>query len=193
MFFKHIVLISAFIAFVHGEGYYCPYDSLGYDGKNDLLYDYYEGNGDYWVRMGRTGWETRESYCRAKGDLSLHNDAGEAKCIDSQGTCRWNGNSCEVNPLKEPDCFELCKAVHDGKGLSCLGNCPNGSSSRDELYSICNAQESQQTLRRPSRTRNRKIPRQTTTATTTNITRTKQSEPITFKSKKLSCICQEEL
>lgn len=186
--FKHIIFISAFIALVHGEGYYCPYDSLGYDGRNDLLYDYYESSGNYWVRMGRTGWETRESYCRAKGDLYLHSDAGEEKCKDSQGTCRWNGNSCEIDTSKEPDCFELCKAVHDGKGLQCLGDCPGGYSSRDEIYNICNNIQ-----KKPSRTLNRKRPRQTTTATTTNITRTKQSEPITFRTKKLNCVCQEEL
>ena len=136
--FKHIIqLIVMYTIYVKAEGYYCPYELLGFDGRNDLLYDYYEGNGNYWTRMGQTGWETRESYCRAKGDLSIHNDAGMAKCIDSQGTCRWLGNSCEVDITKKPDCFELCKKVKDGEGLPCLGNCPNGNIDREELYSIC--------------------------------------------------------
>lgn len=183
--FKHIILISAFIALVKGEGYYCPYESLGFDGRNDLLYDYYEGQGDYWIRMGRTGWETRESYCRAKGDINLHADAGEAKCIDSQGTCRWSGNSCEVNPSKTPDCFELCQAVVEGKGLSCLGNCPGGSSSRDELYSICNQRPTLSS--RPRRTR----PTQVSRPRPSNVETT--NKEVTFKQKKLNCVCSEEL
>ena len=186
--FKHIVFISAFIALVKGEGYYCPYESLGFDGRNDLLYDYYEGRGDSWIRMGRTGWETRESYCRAKGNLNLHSDAGEAKCIDSQGTCRWSGNSCEVDPTKTPDCFELCKAVSDGKGLQCLGNCPGGSSSREELYSICNEpSNSSPSPNFISRTRPR--PRRTSRPQPSVL----PSREVTFKQKKLSCVCSEEL
>jgi hypothetical protein len=176
--FKHIVLFSAFIALVKGEGYYCPYESLGFDGRNDLLYDYYEGQGDYWIRMGRTGWETRESYCRAKGNLNLHSDAGEAKCIDSQGTCIWSGSSCEVNTNKQPDCFALCKAVSDGKGLQCLGNCPSGNTSRDELYNICNQPS---ITSRPRKTRYTPRP--------SSVPR----KEVTFKQKKLNCVCSEEL
>ncbi|NBO99442.1 MAG: hypothetical protein EBU90_04845 [Proteobacteria bacterium] len=135
---KYLCLLLLFIIKVTAEGYYCPYSSLGYDGKNDLLYDYYQNQGNVWIRIGRTGWETRTQYCRAKGDFSLHSDASQAKCQDSQGTCQWNGNSCEVNPNKKPDCFQLCQTVLSGGGLSCLGNdCPGGPSNRETLYAIC--------------------------------------------------------
>jgi hypothetical protein len=110
---------------------------LGFDGTNDLLYDYYQGNGDYWTRIGQTGWETRYTYCFAKGDFTQHSDAGQAKCEDSQGTCFWSGSSCQVNPSKQPDCFALCQTVQNGGGLPCLGNCPGGKVDRSQLYAIC--------------------------------------------------------
>jgi hypothetical protein len=130
--FKNIILSSVFIAFVKAEGYYCPYDSLGFDRRNDLLYDYYEGKGNYWIRIGKTGWETRKSYCNAKGN------AGKEKCQDSQGICMWSSSSCNINPSKKPDCYDLCKAVKNGKGLPCLGKCPTGNFHRNQFYSICN-------------------------------------------------------
>jgi hypothetical protein len=169
--FKHITIISLLVKFVLGEGYYCPYRRLGYDGRNDLLYDYYEGNGNYWTRMGRIGWETRESYCRAKGNPSLHSDAGEAKCIDSQGTCRWTGSSCEVNPNKQADCYKLCETIRNGGGLQCLGNCPNGYSSREQLYSICESNS---------------------ISNESNIKNNQTSQVLQVqKGKRMSCICEE--
>lgn len=183
--FKHITIISLLVKFVLGEGYYCPYRRLGYDGRNDLLYDYYEGNGNYWTRMGRIGWETRESYCRAKGNPSLHNDAGEAKCIDSQGTCIWSGSSCEVNPNKQPDCYKLCETIRNGGGLQCLGNCPNGYSSREQLYSVCNEssrQESQSNRTRP-------VISQPETKESKDSGELKPSMQI--KGKRMSCVCEE--
>ena len=183
--FKHIILSSVLIAFVKAEGYYCPYDSLGFDGRNDLLYDYYEGNGDYWIRMGRTGWETRESYCRAKGNLSLHSDAGEAKCQDSQGTCMWSGSSCDINPSKQPDCYDLCKAVKDGQGLQCLGNCPTGNSDRTQFYSICNGKQNNTNTNTNTNIRTR--PRLSNT--NSQNTQVKMDK----NSKKLTCVCSEEL
>lgn len=190
--FKCIILFTAVIAFVKAEGYYCPYESLGFDGRNDLLYDYYESNGDRWVRMGRTGWETRESYCRAKGDLSLHADAGRDKCIDSQGTCRWSGSSCEVDPSKNPDCYELCKRVSEGGGLQCLGNCPGGNSDRSQLYSICSngsgsGSGNETEPRIVSRPRPRpKLPKPSSV-------RVSESFPMQIKQKKMTCVCTEEL
>lgn len=169
---RYIIFLS-FIKFVISEGYYCPYRRLGYDGRNDLLYDYYEGNGNYWTRMGRIGWETRESYCRAKGNVNLHSDAGEAKCIDSQGTCRWTGSSCEVNPTKQPDCYKLCETIRNGGGLPCLGNCPNGYSSREQLYSMCSQNQTTQ------------ISQQTSQQTSTS------KNEISGKGKRMSCICEE--
>jgi hypothetical protein len=188
--FKHIILSSVLIAFVKAEGYYCPYDSLGFDGKNDLLYDYYEGNGDYWVRMGRTGWETRESYCRAKGNMALHNDAGQAKCEDSQGTCMWSGSSCEINQSKKPDCFELCQTVKDGRGLQCLGNCPNGNSDRSQLYSICDNKIDDKVDNKIDNKNTTMIGRKKKFKTHSS---TQVNTQVNFKSKKLTCICNEEL
>jgi hypothetical protein len=173
----YIVFLSL-IKFVLGEGYYCPYRRLGYDGQNELLYDFYEGNGNYWTRMGRIGWETRESYCRAKGDANLHNDAGEAKCIDSQGTCRWSGSSCEVNPNKQPDCYRLCETIRNGGGLPCLGNCPTGYFSRDRLYSMCQ----NETISQPSP----QISQQTSSPKSPS-----RKEIIKNPGKRMSCICEE--
>ena len=135
---KSIILSSLLsVSIVSAEGYYCPYSDLGYDGTNDLLYDYYEGHGDYWTRMGTTGWETRLAYCNAKGDLSIHSDAGQAKCEDSQGTCYWTGSSCEPDNNKQPDCYALCQTIKNGGGLECLGNCPGGNKDRSQIYAIC--------------------------------------------------------
>lgn len=126
------------ISLVSAEGYFCPYEGLGFDGTNDLLYDYYEIENDYWIRLNETGWITRFSYCADKADINKHSDAGETKCNDSQFTCYWSDNNCVVNSTRIPDCIELCEAVLQNKGLDCLGNCPSGYKSRNELYSICN-------------------------------------------------------
>jgi hypothetical protein len=161
---KQNLLFFMFIALAKSEGYYCPYESLGYDGTNDLLYDYYDSRGDYWIRIGNTGWETRESYCKAKGDITKHFDAGQGKCEDSQGTCIWDGISCDVNVNKQPDCFELCRKVANNEGLSCLGNCPNGYSSREKLYQVCSETPT------PTPTNRTTINNSTTTNRTTNRT-----------------------
>ena len=137
MFTKSIILSLLFIALIKSEGYYCPYEELGANGSNDLLYDYYTTNNGYWSRMGQTGWQTLESYCEAKGDLNQHSDAGEWKCKDSFQLCSWNGNSCVANRSRKPDCKELCQAILDNKGPECLGNCPNGGSDDNMHMEYC--------------------------------------------------------
>ena len=123
------------IHYVLAEGYYCPYIDLGSTSESQLLYDYYNDNdGTYWTRKGETGWMTVTEYCKNKGDLSLHSDAGEWKCNDSHLLCIWDGNNCQVNNKRHPDCKELCQAVIDNKGPQCLGNCPDGRNSNN-LYS----------------------------------------------------------
>ena len=121
---------------VNAEGYVCPYKPLGYDGKNMLLYDYYNDNdGTFWTRKGETGWQTITDYCRQKGDISIHSDAGEWKCNDSKNICKWNGKSCLRNRRRRADCRALCQAVLDGKGPQCLGNCSTGKQSNN-LYDL---------------------------------------------------------
>lgn len=141
---KTILLLLNFIIFVNAEGYYCPYQELGANGSNNLLYDYYTlnqaGSGTYWTRTGETGWQTVESYCSAKGDLSIHSDAGEWKCNDSKGLCNWDGSSCKVVTTRGPDCIEMCRAVLNGEAPDCLGNCPDGHSGGNYLYDrYCNS------------------------------------------------------
>ena len=133
---EYVVLLVMFVK-VKSEGYYCPYTDLGTNGNNNLLYDYYETNNGYWTRTGETGWESLESYCAAKGDLSKHSDAGEWKCNDSYQMCSWNGNSCLANPSRRPDCKELCVAILNSGGPSCLGNCPSGSSDENMHGKYC--------------------------------------------------------
>lgn len=133
-----IIIFSLFVVIVRSEGYYCPYEDLGANGNNDLLYDYYTTNDGYWTRMGETGWQTLESYCEAKGDLNKHSDAGEWKCKDSFQLCSWNGNSCVANRARKPDCRELCQAILDNKGPECLGSsCPNGGSDDNMHIEYC--------------------------------------------------------
>lgn len=138
MFIKYIIASLLLIVTIKSEGYYCPYQDLGANGSNDLLYDYYESNNGYWTRMGQTGWQTLESYCEAKGDLSQHSDAGEWKCNDSFQMCSWNGSSCVANRSRKPDCKELCQAILDNKGPECLGSsCPNGGSDDNMHMEYC--------------------------------------------------------
>lgn len=136
--FENYIIITLLIVIVKSEGYYCPYIDLGANGSNDLLYDYYETNSGYWTRTGETGWQTLESYCEAKGDLSQHSDAGEWKCNDSFMLCSWNGSSCIANRSRQPDCKELCQAILDNKGPECLGSsCPNGGSDENMHMVYC--------------------------------------------------------
>lgn len=129
-----------FVSQVKAEGYYCPYNDLGASGENVLLYDYYNGDSSqgYWERINQTGWQTVGEYCRLKGDVSVHSDAGEWKCNDSHLLCEWDSSTsnCRVNNNRLPDCRELCQAVLQNEGPQCLGNCPNGQFS-NTLYSIC--------------------------------------------------------
>ena len=129
-------LLSTFLAFVSAEGYLCPYSELGYDGNNAVIYDYYDSfdGGATWTRLGETGFINWESYCSAKGDSSIHFDAGEAKCVDSVNKCVWTGSSCTSNLSADPDCFELCQAVLNDEGLECLGG---DCGSRETFYAIC--------------------------------------------------------
>lgn len=140
---KNIIIIQllSLPIFIMAEGYICPYTSLGYDGgQNELLYDYYNDvDGSYWTRMGETGWQSVTDYCKQKGDLSLHADAGEWKCNDSKGICKWSGTDCLIDNTRNPDCEDLCKAVIDGKGPDCLGNCPNGQQSNMLYDQYCQA------------------------------------------------------
>ena len=132
-----VYVISLIITFVLSEGYYCPYVDLGSSVNSELLYDYYNSNGDYWTRIGETGWMSTTDYCKNKGDVTLHSDAGEWKCNDSHLLCYWNGSSCEVNTDRKPDCKKLCQAVLDNMGPECLGNCPNGHSSNNLYSTYC--------------------------------------------------------
>ncbi len=147
----HSIFYSAFYfaSLVLSEGYYCPYTDLGSNGNNQLLYDYYNANGNYWTRNGETGWQTVESYCRAKGDLNQHSDAGEWKCNDSHGLCFWDGSNCNINTGREPDCKELCQAVIDNKGPNCLGNCPDGQQSNFLYSQYCQPQQSEPQQQEP--------------------------------------------
>jgi hypothetical protein len=142
--FIFIFTLINLITFIKAEGYYCPYEELGANGNNKLLYDYYNLNqassGTYWTRTGQTGWQTVESYCFAKGDTSIHSDAGEWKCNDSKGLCNWDGSSCKVISTRDPDCIEMCRAVLNGEAPDCLGNCPDGHSGGNYLYDrYCNS------------------------------------------------------
>ena len=129
-------MISFLIALVVAEGYFCPYESIGYEGINDLLYDYYNttDGGSTWTRMGEVGWTSRESYCAEKGDLDKHSDAGQEKCQDSMDKCVWTDDACTSNIDAVPDCIELCQAVIDGNGPECLGD---SCGSREDFYAIC--------------------------------------------------------
>jgi hypothetical protein len=135
--FLYILTLLFFAGYVNAEGYYCPYRELGSFGNNVLLYDYYDVFNGYWMRSGETGWQTIESYCRAKGDTSIHSDAGEWKCNDSRGMCAWAGGRCDVVRSRQPDCKALCEAVLRDEGPSCLGNCPDGKQS-NYLYEMYN-------------------------------------------------------
>lgn len=124
------------VSTVRAEGYYCPYESLGYDGVNDIIYDYYssQDEGATWIRLGEIGWVSRDNYCGEKANPALHFDAGEAKCNDSVGKCVWSEGSCIPNITAEPDCIQLCQAVLNEEGPECLGE---GCGSREDFYALC--------------------------------------------------------
>uniref|UniRef100_A0A6C0E0J3 Uncharacterized protein n=1 Tax=viral metagenome TaxID=1070528 RepID=A0A6C0E0J3_9ZZZZ len=185
MFTKGILVGSLLLVyinnFVKSEGYYCPYESLGANGDNTLLYDYYDKIDNYWVRKDQTGWEPVLSYCSAKGDNGKHSDAGEWKCNDSKGLCFWDGieGLCKVSPNRQPDCFQLCEAILKGEGPDCLGDCPGGKSSNTlyEKYNTCDLTiTSAQPRPRPQRqrTRTKSKPTRSRTKESFNVKQTKK-------------------
>jgi hypothetical protein len=113
------------------EGYFCPYTELGFDGSNDLIYDYYDtfDDGITWQRIGQIGWVSRESYCGNKKDIY--------KCSDSVNKCVWSQDICIANIEADSDCFDICKEVLAGNGPSCLGG--ETCVDRNSFYSICNS------------------------------------------------------
>lgn len=139
MFIKIVICILFTLQSVSAEGYFCPYTDLGATDTNFLIYDYYDiaGGGAYYTRQGEVGFMSMTEYCRAKGDLTIHSDAGEWKCNDSHGLCTYNNTSCIVNSDRAPDCKALCQAVLNGEGPDCLGNCPNGSQSNTLYNQYC--------------------------------------------------------
>lgn len=133
-----LFLLISLIKFISAEGYYCPYTELQYDGTNDIIYDYYSLQGNVYIRLNEIGRTTRTEYCREKGDLSIHTDAGETKCNDSSSVCIYSNSMCTVDTTKQPDCLELCKTILNGGGLNCLGSaCPNNNGDRSVIYAIC--------------------------------------------------------
>lgn len=176
-----ILLINlAKISHVLSEGYICPYPELGANGDNILLYDYYDTNDGYWTRNGQTGWQSLQSYCYAKGDLSIHSDAGEWKCNDSYGMCNWTGSTCVVTSGRKPDCKEMCQAVLNNEGPDCLGNCPGGRQSNFlyDRYANCDASSASTSIvptTAPTRTviSSTTAPTRTVISSTTAPTRTR--------------------
>lgn len=56
-------------------------------------------------------WLEKYEYCRAKGDPSVYQDAGQGKCEYSRDICVWNSdnNSCELNPNRGNDPISECQ------------------------------------------------------------------------------------
>lgn len=153
MYSNWLFLFSIAIPFVKAEGYLCPYTDLGWlEDEATVIFDKYAVNDDesVWIRLGEVGRISHETFCVEKT---------EEKCNDSVGMCFWDGEDCQVNSFRQPDCFELCETVLNRGGLPCLGaTC----GSRETLYSICdesieNPQISDNPLPTPGRVCRRKV------------------------------------
>ncbi len=56
-------------------------------------------------------WIEIHEYCRAKGDTSVYDDAGQGKCEYSRNICKWSGYSCVMNEMRENDILEECQSL----------------------------------------------------------------------------------
>ena len=53
-------------------------------------------------------WLEKYEYCRAKGDPSVYEDAGQAKCEYSRNLCVYSNSECIFNQERENDPLEEC-------------------------------------------------------------------------------------
>lgn len=58
--------------------------------------------------VNQVKWLEKVEYCRAKGDLSVYNNAGQGKCEYSRGICIWVNNNCIINSQRENDSYSEC-------------------------------------------------------------------------------------
>jgi hypothetical protein len=80
----------------------CEYSEFGSVSTTHFLYK--EDN------VNEVKWLEKYEYCRAKGDTSVYQDAGQGKCEYSRGLCYWNNGSCEnTNRSNDPllECQDL--------------------------------------------------------------------------------------
>ena len=54
-------------------------------------------------------WLEKYEYCRAKGDPSVYEDAGQAKCEYSRNLCIYSNDECIFNQERENDPLEECQ------------------------------------------------------------------------------------
>lgn len=95
-------MLSLLVSCVVSLSYVCDYpDVFGDYGKNFVLYK--EDN------VAEVKWLEKYEYCRAKGDTSVYNDAGQGKCEYSRGICYWDGACLMTNRENDPktECVDL--------------------------------------------------------------------------------------
>jgi len=85
---------------VQSLSWVCNYPNI--DGPVSTHYLYKEDN------VNQVKWLDSNEYCRAKGDLSVYDNAGQAKCEYSRGICIWNNNNCIINPERMNDPYYEC-------------------------------------------------------------------------------------
>lgn len=86
----------------------CEYSEFGSVSTTHFLYK--EDN------VNEVKWLEKYEYCRAKGDTSVYQDAGQGKCEYSRGLCYWNNGSCE-NTNRSNDPLSECQDLINNNNL----------------------------------------------------------------------------
>lgn len=101
-------MIFFLINFTSSLSWRCQFDKFGSISTTHFLYK--EDN------VNEVKWLEKYEYCRAKGDRSVYNDAGQRKCEYSRGLCYWNNGFCE-NTNRANDPFFECQDLINNNNL----------------------------------------------------------------------------
>ena len=96
------------ICIVNCLSWKCEYSEFGSVSTTHFLYK--EDN------VNEVKWLEKYEYCRAKGDTSVYQDAGQGKCEYSRGLCYWNNGSCE-NTNRSNDPLSECQDLINNNNL----------------------------------------------------------------------------
>ncbi len=98
-----------FLKTIHSLSWVCNFPDI--PGPVNTHFLYKEDN------VNQVKWLESVEYCRAKGDKTVYNNAGQGKCEYSRNICIWVNNNCIINPERTNDNYNECLDLLNNNSL----------------------------------------------------------------------------